>query len=162
MAGNISRPHKLTSLAAWSAEHIRAVFEAPNTEAATRAIADTFSPHLTTTLNGAPLDYAGLSGLVAAMRASAASNGLKVEWKNAQETTDDPEIRNGSLVGEYVIRGIWRSVPGSEQRYQFERHKKVSVRIESQSPDTGVDSRLIVKLDIVASDLPVENTRTVL
>ncbi|KAJ7732715.1 hypothetical protein B0H16DRAFT_1770122, partial [Mycena metata] len=151
-------PKRLSSLADWSAAHIRAVFEAPTTEASMHAIVDTFSPRLVASLNGTPLDYAGLCGLVSTMRASA-PNGLKVEWMSAQETVDDPELRNGSLLGEYYIRGIWRSVPGSgaEQRCEFERRKRVVVRlIESQSLDTAVDSRLIVKLDIIASDVPVE------
>ncbi|KAJ7031337.1 hypothetical protein C8F04DRAFT_701969 [Mycena alexandri] len=156
-------PKRLSSLADWSAAHIRAVFEALTTEASTRAIVDTFSPRLVASLNGTPLDYTGLCGLVNTMRASA-PNGLKVEWASAQETVDDPEMRNGSLVGEYCIRGIWRSVAdsGPEQRCEFERRKKVVVRIESQSPDAAVDSRLIVKLDILASDVPAEKTRTVL
>ncbi|KAJ7170862.1 hypothetical protein C8R43DRAFT_1059603 [Mycena crocata] len=145
----------LPSLAAWSAQHIRAVFEAPSDAHFERAVATTFSQHLSASLNGTQFDFAGLCSLVASMRESA-PGGLKVEWTRAEGTPDDIENRNGSLVGEYIIRGIWRSVPGSEQPREFERHKKVDVRIESQSAESGSDSRIIVKLAIIASDIPVD------
>ncbi|KAJ7928832.1 hypothetical protein B0H13DRAFT_966066 [Mycena leptocephala] len=145
----------LSSLAEWSIQRIRDVFETPSDELSRRAIDGTFSRTLKASLNGTALDFDGLCGLVSAMRHSA-PNGLKVEWSQADDSPDDLGNRNGLLVGEYCIRGIWRSSPDSEQLSEFERHKKVIVRIESQSPQAGVDSRLIVKLDIVASDIPVD------
>ncbi|KAJ7126803.1 hypothetical protein C8R44DRAFT_701604 [Mycena epipterygia] len=144
----------LSSLAEWSARHIRDVFEAPSDELSHRAIRSTFSGRLAGRLNGKALDFDGLCMLVNSMRASA-PGGLKVEWKHAEEKTDDPGHRDGSLVGEYTIRGIWKSIPGSEYLCEFERHKKVDVRIESQSSNLRLDSRIIVRLDIVASDIPV-------
>ncbi|KAF7336784.1 hypothetical protein MVEN_02113800 [Mycena venus] len=147
---------QLSSLAEWSMQHIRDVFEASSDELSLRAIGGTFSRTIKATLNGTPLDFDGLCGLVSAMRRSATS-GLDVEWSRADDAPDDPGNRNGLLVGEYRIRGIWKSNPGSGQLSEYERHKKVVVRIESQSPQAGVDSRLIVKLDIVASDIPKVN-----
>ncbi|KAJ7707488.1 hypothetical protein B0H17DRAFT_972131 [Mycena rosella] len=148
----------LSSLAAWSVQHIRNVFEAPSDELSRRAVAATFSPALAASLNGKALDFDGLCWLVSSMRASA-PGGLKVEWKHPNEAPDDVLNRNGSLVGEYIIRGIWKNVPDSDsddlRLCEFERHKKVDVRIESQSSEPGLDSRLIVRLGIVASDILV-------
>ncbi|KAJ6513021.1 hypothetical protein C8R45DRAFT_332259 [Mycena sanguinolenta] len=153
---------QLSSLAEWSIKHIRDVFEAPDDELSLRAIEDTFARTISASLNKTPLDFDGLCALVRAMRHSAAPNGLSVEWRRADSTPDDPGNRNGLLVGEYRIRGIWRSVtPGSESISEFERHKKVVVRIQSQSHQAGVDSRRIVKLDIVASDIQVDGDRRV-
>ncbi|KAJ6458895.1 hypothetical protein DFH09DRAFT_1150083 [Mycena vulgaris] len=150
----------LSSLAAWSAQHIRDVFEAPTDAQSQRALTVTFSRELVASLNGAPLDFAGLCALVGAMRASA-PRGLTVKWTHAEETPDDPANRGGSLVGEYIIHGIWKNAPDPDSAQQvmseFERHKKVDVRIESsQGSDSGVDSRVIVRLAIVASDISVD------
>ncbi|KAJ7261776.1 hypothetical protein B0H12DRAFT_1069387 [Mycena haematopus] len=157
-----AEPIQLSSLADWSRQHIRDVFEAPSDELSLRAIGKTFTHTLTASLNGTPLDFDGLCVLVRAMRRSAASSGLSVEWSRADSAPDDSENRNGLLVGEYRIRGIWRSVtPGSDSVSEFERHKKVVVSIQSQSCQAGVDSRRIVKLDIVASDIQVDSGRRV-
>ena len=85
------------------------------------------------------------------------------------------------LGGYYVIRNVRKPLPGSSQLALFERHKSVNVecvyaparlllcysifranarcfrarRIKSESPDPTVDSRRIVKLAIVATDVPV-------
>ncbi|KAJ7761974.1 hypothetical protein DFH07DRAFT_415119 [Mycena maculata] len=151
------RERPLSSLAEWSIEHTRAVFEAPNAALGRRALDATFAPTLTAHLNGAALDFAALGHLVASMRASS-PGGLSVEWMRADATPDDPANRGGSLVGEYIIRGIWKRVPGADTLCEFERHKKVLVRIESQSSDPAVDSRIVVQLDIVASDVGVSRT----
>ncbi|KAJ6532009.1 hypothetical protein B0H19DRAFT_464621 [Mycena capillaripes] len=151
MTHNTQATTPLSSLTEWSVQHIRDVFEASSDELCQQAINNTFVPTVTATLNGTALDFEGICRLVTAMRRTAPA-GLKVDWSRADDTPDDPENRNGSLVGEYCIRGIWRSSPGSEELREFERHKKVAVRIESQSPQAGVDSRLIVKLDFVATD----------
>ncbi|KAF7374704.1 hypothetical protein MSAN_00355500 [Mycena sanguinolenta] len=152
----------LSSLAEWSIQHIHDVFEASSDELSLRAIEDTFARTLTASLNGTPLDFDGICALVRAMRHSAAPSGLSVKWSRADSTPDDPGNRNGLLVGEYRIRGIWRSVtPSSDSMTEFERHKKVVVRIQSQSHQAGVDSRRIVKLDIVASDVQVDSGRGV-
>ncbi|KAJ7476066.1 hypothetical protein FB451DRAFT_1132795 [Mycena latifolia] len=147
----------LPSFAAWSAQHIRDVFEAPSAELSRRALGATFSQALTATLNGQPLDFSGLCRLVSSMRASA-PGGLKVEWTRADEAPDDELNRNGSLTGEYIIRGVWKRAPGSDELKlrEYERHKKVDVRIESQAAELARDSRLIVRLAIVASDVPVD------
>ncbi|KAF8206200.1 hypothetical protein K438DRAFT_1931467 [Mycena galopus ATCC 62051] len=154
-------PTPLSSLAEWSMEHIRDVFEVPNDELSLHAIGGTFSRTIKASLNGTPLNFDGLCALVSAMRHSAASSGLTVEWSCADSAPDDPENRNGLLVGEYRIRGIWKRIPGSDQLSEFERQKKVVVRIQSQSAQAGEDSRLIVKLDIVASDIQVDDHRPI-
>lgn len=41
----------------------------------------------------------------------------------------------------------------------FERHKRVSVVIESESQNPTIDSRRIVKLAIVATDEPMRSSR---
>ncbi|KAJ7679005.1 hypothetical protein DFH06DRAFT_1165436 [Mycena polygramma] len=154
MAQNILAKSPLSSLAEWSAQHICNVFEAPNDELSQRAIDGTFSRSVVASLNGSALDFEGLCGLVNSMRHSAPS-GLKVQWSRADDKPDDSGNQNGLLVGEYCIRGIWRRNAGSGQLCEFERHKKVVVRIESRPSQAGVDTRLIVRLDIVASDTPV-------
>ncbi|KAJ7364262.1 hypothetical protein DFH08DRAFT_766044 [Mycena albidolilacea] len=152
-----AKSKQLSSLTEWSMQHIRDVFEAPSDELSLRAIHSTFSRNLKANLNGAALDFDGLCGLVNAMRKSA-RNRLDVQWARADDAPDDLGNRNGVLVGEYRIRGIWRSNPGSEQLFEFERRKKVVVRIQSQSAQPELDSRLIMKLDIVASDVQVQST----
>lgn len=86
------------------------------------------------------------------------------------------------LGGYYIIRNVKKALPGSSTLACFERHKSVNVecvlarahacmlgamnahlfglrRIESESPDPSVDSRRIVKLAIVATDVPVQTTQ---
>ncbi|KAJ7455273.1 hypothetical protein B0H11DRAFT_2200392 [Mycena galericulata] len=159
LAGLISArttaPQAQLSPADWSREHICAVFEAPSEPLAQRARTTAFSPTITAHLNGTALDFPALARLVDAIRASArAPRGLVVEWTRADATPDDPATnRDGSMVGAYIIRGIWKRV--GETLCEFERHKEVQVRIESQADDPAVDSRIIVQLDIVATDVPV-------
>ncbi|KAJ7082238.1 hypothetical protein B0H15DRAFT_912490 [Mycena belliarum] len=145
----------LSSLAAWSAQHIRYVFEAPSDELSRCAIDATFSPGLAGSINGAALDFNGLCQLVAAMRASV-RGGLEVEWTHAEDVPDDALNRDGQLIGAYIIRGIWKRDQGSELLGEYERHKTVDVRIESQSSQLSLDSRLIVRLGVVAIDVPVD------
>ncbi|KAJ6531974.1 hypothetical protein B0H19DRAFT_463242 [Mycena capillaripes] len=153
MASNTQATSPLSSLAEWCMQHVTDVFEAPSddSELFRNAFDGTFSPSLSGSLNGKAFDFDGLRGLVTAIRSTAPA-GLKVDWRRADDTPEDPGNRSGSLVGEYFLRGIWRSSPGSDQLREFERLKKVTVRIESQSPQAGVDSRFIVGLHIVATD----------
>ncbi|KAJ7503984.1 hypothetical protein B0H11DRAFT_2352952 [Mycena galericulata] len=67
---------------------------------------------------------------------------------------------NGMVKGEYYIRGIFGKIPGSEALVEIETRKQVVGRIESQSSEAGVDSRLIVKLDAIVSVLPVDRSNT--
>ncbi|KAK7033292.1 hypothetical protein R3P38DRAFT_790768 [Favolaschia claudopus] len=150
------------NLADWSKEHIREVFEASTDELSLRAINSTFSRSLAATLNGSPLDFDMLCGLVSAMRKQTLpSTGLRVEWRHADATPDDSSNRNGNFVGEYYIRGIWRAISESEQLVEFERRKKVSARIECgfSSRDNSNSNRRIVKLDIVATDTQIQENR---
>ncbi|KAJ6624033.1 hypothetical protein B0H10DRAFT_1785408 [Mycena sp. CBHHK59/15] len=148
-------PAPLSSLSEWSMRHICDVFEAPSDDLARRAIAATFSDKLVASLNSVPLTLDELCRLVISMRHSAPC-GLKVDWKQASETPDDSTNQDGSLVGAYTIRGIRKPIPGSNRMCNFERRKKVSARIESQSPEPGVDTRMIVSLNLVASDVLVD------
>lgn len=89
-------------------------------------------------------------------------------------------LQNGMLGGYYVIRNVRKPLPGSSRLALFERHKSVNVeyvildrcvlmivsethlrvlhRIESESSDPTFDSRRIVKLAIVATDVPVSSS----
>ncbi|KAJ7227359.1 hypothetical protein GGX14DRAFT_103655 [Mycena pura] len=145
----------LSSLEDWSFQHIRDVFEAPTDELSRQAIDATFAAdRLQARVNGTVLDYAGLIRSVLAMRQHS-PGGLRVEWTSASAVPDDATNRNGSLVGAYIIRGIWKPVEAAGTLSEFERHKKINVRIESQSLQLGLDSRRIVKLEFVGLDVPV-------
>ncbi|KAL0953259.1 hypothetical protein HGRIS_004509 [Hohenbuehelia grisea] len=147
---------QLSSLSEWSAQHIRDVFEAPSDDAAIRAVENTFSEDLEATINGQPLKRDNIKQLVIAMRQDAPS-GLKVHWHRAVEVPREPSTpRDGSFGGSYVISGIRRQIPGTSQYGEFERHKTVTVRIQSQSSDPTFDSRRIVNLTFVASDIRVD------
>ncbi|EED83279.1 predicted protein [Postia placenta Mad-698-R] len=80
---------------------------------------------------------------------------LSVEWFSGSEYARDMSNRNGTLEGYYVIRNIRKQLPGSPAPMLFERHKRVSVVIESESQNPTIDSRRIVKLAIVATDEPM-------
>ncbi|KAF4571574.1 hypothetical protein EYR36_008914 [Pleurotus pulmonarius] len=149
----------LSNLYDWSREHIHDVFEAPNDDMCLRAIESTFAKNLQATINGAPLDREGIKQLVLAMRRGS-STGLKVRWHQAVPVPRDPTNRNGSFGGVYVISGIQKQLPGMSKPAEFERHKTVTVRIESLSSDPYVDSRRIVNLTFVANDVRVDRQAT--
>ncbi|KAK1222881.1 hypothetical protein PQX77_014303 [Marasmius sp. AFHP31] len=152
----MSPPVQFSSLTEWSIAHIRRIFEAPNDSEAVRAISETFSPTVSATLNGSPIPREGIDKLVLTMRqGSIGGNGLKVEWKHTVESPMDPSTnRDGSFGGVYVITGLRKSLPGSDEPVPFARHKTVTVRIESQNAeDYSMDSRRIVHLVFVASDI---------
>ncbi|KAF8150109.1 hypothetical protein B0H34DRAFT_666593 [Crassisporium funariophilum] len=145
----------LTSLTQWSQEHIRAVFESPSNEDSMQAVDETFAKTVNATLNGKPMGAAEIRQLVLSMRKES-PGGLKVQWQQTVEVPQDAHNRNGSFGGVYIIRGIQRILPGYSRPVEFERHKTVTVRIESQSTDPTVDSRKIVNLVFVASDNRVQ------
>ncbi|KAF8071815.1 hypothetical protein FPV67DRAFT_1447297 [Lyophyllum atratum] len=146
----------LCSLSDWSVRHIRDVFEAPTDEQSLRAISATFADNINASVNGAPLSREGINQLVLAMRRSSA-HGLTVHWEQAVEAPSDPATnRGGSFGGVYIIRGIQKTLPGSQKPVEFERHKTVTVKIDSQSPSLYEDSRRIVSLVFVASDNRVD------
>jgi hypothetical protein len=93
----------LSSLAEWSIQRIRDVFETPSDELSRRAIDGTFSRTLKASLNGTALDFDGLCGLVSAMRHSA-PNGLKVEWSQADDSPDDLGNRVSAALRKMAIR----------------------------------------------------------
>jgi hypothetical protein len=88
-------PAPLSSLAEWSERKIRDVFESPSDDLSRTAIAATFSDKLVGSLNGAPLNFEGVSQLVMTMRHNA-PGGLQVEWKQASDMPDDSLNRVGS------------------------------------------------------------------
>ncbi|KAJ7784933.1 hypothetical protein DFH07DRAFT_872876 [Mycena maculata] len=150
----------LSSLADWSKQHIRDVFEAPSNELTLRALDSAFSRSLEATVNGAPVDFDGFAKMIAAMSEHPTSpDGPKVDWIFADETPDDAGHRNGVVKGEYFIRGIFGIIPGSDAPVEIEARKEVVGRIESQSEEAGVDSRIIVKLDAIVSILPVDRSK---
>ncbi|KAH9902750.1 hypothetical protein C8Q73DRAFT_635136 [Cubamyces lactineus] len=148
----------LPTFYAWSTEHIRRVFEAKSEHDCLKALDDTFSQRLEFTFNGSPLPRAGLQKIVLAMLQTSGFC-LNVDWLNAVEVPRDGSNRNGMLGGYYIIRNVKKPVPGSSELACFERHKSVNVVIESESTDPSVDSRRIVKLAIVATDVPVQATQ---
>ncbi|KIY43930.1 hypothetical protein FISHEDRAFT_52740 [Fistulina hepatica ATCC 64428] len=151
----MSPPQRLCTLAEWSIQHIRDIFEAKDDAHAMGSIEATFAPHMSGSINGTPLTRPLLTKLVLALRQSS-PHGLKVQWTEAVGISEDPSTnRNGLLGGSYVIRGIQKTPPGSARPAAYERHKSVQVRIESQKKDTRVDSRRIVSLSFVASDICV-------
>src|ERR1700761_6630657 len=82
----------LSSLADWSMQHIRDVFEAPSSDLTVRALDSTFSRSLKATVNGRSVGFDGFSDLVASMQHTS-PNGPKVDWIFADETPDDPGHR---------------------------------------------------------------------
>ncbi|KAF8239660.1 hypothetical protein L208DRAFT_1449658 [Tricholoma matsutake] len=147
---------KLCSLSEWSVQHIRDVFEAHSEEKCLRAISSTFSDAVNASINGMSLSREGINHLVLAMRRSS-GDGLKVQWQQTMEVPRDAATnRDGSFGGVYVIRGIQKCLPGTQKQVAFERHKTVTVKIESQSSSSHYDSRRIVSLVFVASDVRVD------
>ncbi|KAM6490638.1 hypothetical protein JOM56_013981 [Amanita muscaria] len=165
--GSNSAPTHLCSLTAWSQQHIRAIFEADTDDDALLAIKDTFAAKVTASVNGVPLPREGIDALVLSMRSvvvgpsntskSEEKSRLQVTWKYCVDVPRDPSTnREGSFGGVYVVKGIKRAVPGSQKPVEFERHKTVTVKIDSMSPDLTVDSRKITNLVFVASDVRVD------
>ncbi|RPD59605.1 hypothetical protein L227DRAFT_611830 [Lentinus tigrinus ALCF2SS1-6] len=144
----------LSTFYSWSIEHIKNVFEAKSERDCLKALDDTFSQRLEFTFNGSPLPRVGLQKIVLAMLQNSGFC-LNVDWLNAVEVPRDGSNRNGMLGGYYVIRNVKKPLPGTAKLALFERHKSVNVEIESESSDPSVDSRRIVKLAIVATDVPV-------
>ncbi|RDX57076.1 hypothetical protein K466DRAFT_484322 [Polyporus arcularius HHB13444] len=144
----------LSTFYSWSIEHIKNVFEAKSERDCLQALEDTFSQRLEFTFNGSPLPRVGLQKIVLGMLQTSGFC-LNVDWLNAVEVPRDGSNRSGMLGGYYVIRNVKKPLPGSSTLALFERHKSVNVEIESESPDPSVDSRRIVKLAIVATDVPV-------
>lgn len=93
-------PLKLSSLAAWSEDHIRAIFEARTDAEADAAIIRTFASHVVATLNGAPITRAHIVGLVRSMRAGATRGGLRVHWR---ESVEVPRDARSSRVSHFSI-----------------------------------------------------------
>lgn len=155
LRNNIST--QLSSLTDWSVQHIQDIFESISDEAALRAVENTFSDDLIATVNGARINKRGIKQLVLALRQSASRCGLNVYWQHAVEASRDPTTnRDGSFGGVYIIRGIQKVLPGNTYPTEFERHKTVTATIESQSPDSAIDSRKIVNLVFVALDVRVD------
>ncbi|KIJ96530.1 hypothetical protein K443DRAFT_282042 [Laccaria amethystina LaAM-08-1] len=147
---------QLSSLTEWSVQHIQHIFESTSDEAALRAVENTFSDDLIATVNGARINQQGIKHHVLALRQSPSRGGLKVYWQHTVEASRDPTTnRDGSFGGVYIIRGIQKVLPGNAYPTEFERHKTVTASIESQSPDSAIDSRKIVNLVFVASDVRV-------
>ncbi|PCH42043.1 hypothetical protein WOLCODRAFT_72813 [Wolfiporia cocos MD-104 SS10] len=144
----------------WSREHIQRVFEAKNEADCLRALNDTFSQKIELSLNGTSLPRTHLQTAIMAMVAGSGFR-LSVEWQHANEVPRDPSnspaSQNGTLEGHYVIRGIRKQLPGRSTTALYERHKSVKVVIESESSDRSVDTRRIVKLTIVAKDVPMQS-----
>ncbi|KAF9446140.1 hypothetical protein P691DRAFT_709115 [Macrolepiota fuliginosa MF-IS2] len=152
METTLSSP-SLTSLTAWSMQHMHNIFEAPSDEEALRAIDETFAKNIEASANGKPVRYNDIIGMVLALRKGSR---LKVSWQQARELPLDASTnRGGVFSGAYIIRGIQRILPGANHPVEFERHKTVEVLIEPQSKDISIDSRKIVKLTFVASDIRV-------
>ncbi|KAF5340893.1 hypothetical protein D9758_012193 [Tetrapyrgos nigripes] len=150
---------RLPTLTEWSIDHIRNIFEASTDSHALQAITNTFSDTLSASVNGKPLNRSGVEHLVLGMRRAAAAAGLKVDWERTLEVPDDDATnRDGSFGGFYTISGLRKEIPGSRTLADFIRHKTVTVRIESQSNDQNVDSRKIVSLVFVATDVPVASS----
>lgn len=152
----IRRSISLCTLTEWSTQHIRDIFEARNDDQALRAIASTFSDNVQVIVNGNPLSRECLIQSVLAMRRSSA-NGLRVHWQQVVDAPLDPASnRDGSFGGVYTIRGIQKVLPGSDKPIEFERIKSVTTKIESELPTFDIDSRRIVHLVFVASDVRVD------
>ncbi|KDR75970.1 hypothetical protein GALMADRAFT_139735 [Galerina marginata CBS 339.88] len=146
---------QLTSLAQWSQNHIKDIFESPTDEDCVRAIDETFCKNVHAVLNGKPLGLEQIKQSVLAIRKEA-HVGLTVEWKHTVEVPASSDYRDGSFGGVYFIHGIQRLLTGSQEPAEFVRHKTVTVKIESQSTATDVDSRKIVDLVFVAADIQMQ------
>ncbi|KDQ57055.1 hypothetical protein JAAARDRAFT_92720, partial [Jaapia argillacea MUCL 33604] len=150
---------RLSTLSSWSQTHIKNVFEARTDEACLRAMDTTFSQKITATLNGSPLSREAMAKVVLAMRNSA-KEGLSVDWRRTEEWPSDSDYnREGAFAGVYVIRGLRKPVPESEEPVEYERHKSVNVVIQSESSDPTFDSRMITSLTFVATDVRIEQPR---
>jgi len=143
-----------TSIYDWSISHIKSVFEAKSEEDCLSAIEETFSHGIDIDMNGKRLSRPELQKFVLNMVKTSGYR-LVVQWQNALEVPRDQSNRDGVLGGYYVIRNVRK--PGPSASGRFERHKFVNVTIESEFPDTRIDSRRIVKLSLTAMDKPVSS-----
>ncbi|KAF8632389.1 hypothetical protein AX15_001898 [Amanita polypyramis BW_CC] len=164
-SGSYTPVARLCSLSEWSQQRIRSIFEAEADEDALRAIRNTFADKVSASVNGATLSREGIDALVLAMRNGCGElvnqdeskrSRLQVQWKYCVDVPcDSVTNRDGSFGGVYVIKGIKRMIPGSQHPVEFERHKTVTVKIDSMSSDLSADSRRITSLVFVASDMRV-------
>ncbi len=90
-------PMKLPTLAEWAEPHVKSIFEATSVDNTIQALDNTFAwakpPNVT--LNGMPLDRAGVEGLILNMRPSP-EGGLKVEWRELVGVPLEPSHRVGA------------------------------------------------------------------
>jgi hypothetical protein len=133
-------------------EHINQIFEAPNDEESLRAVDTAFSRSIEASVNGKPIQYQDIQGMVLSLRTN---SNLKVLWQRAQELPDDattnqvsPYIdmsiasalkavfQSGKFHGSYIIRGIQRTLPGSNRLVEFERRKTVEVEYVDLFPES--------------------------
>jgi hypothetical protein len=126
-------------------QHIKEVFEAPSDEESLQALDSTFSRTVDASVNGKPIQYRDLQKMVLGLRTN---SNLTVLWQRAQELPDDATTnqvnsyidmvlvasmlkatlyQSGKFNGAYIIKGIQRTLPGSNRLVEFERHKTVEV-----------------------------------
>ncbi|EAU83122.1 hypothetical protein CC1G_11648 [Coprinopsis cinerea okayama7 len=158
---------EITSLAQWSQERIRSVFEAATEEEALKAINETFSRGVKARVNGLLVGYAQIEQQVLDLRRTA-EGGLKVHWKEIIESENaHPQSQEGQVGGFYHIQGIRKPIykessqGGSLVYGDFVRHKAVSAKIVSERTtsnlDVPLDARRIVELTVIAKDVPVDS-----
>ncbi|KAJ3572713.1 hypothetical protein NP233_g2914 [Leucocoprinus birnbaumii] len=117
----------LTSLTSWSKQHIHDIFEASSDDEALRALDKTFARDVEASVNGKPIRYQDIQGMVLGLRKGSR---LRVSWQQARESPRDPSTNSsGAFSGTYIIRGIQRLMPGSDRPVEFERHKTVQVHL---------------------------------
>ncbi|PPQ63951.1 hypothetical protein CVT24_009125 [Panaeolus cyanescens] len=149
----------LTSLTEWSRVHIKSVFAAPTHEDAMRGVQETFAAKVYDSINGVERTNEQLQMMVAGVRKYAAGP-LEVQWLNTVEMPTENGYKSGGFGAYYIIRGLEKVDPRDNKLKPYIRHKSVTVRIESQphlSDDPNVDTRRIVTLGLVATDLPAED-----
>lgn len=78
----------LISLTRWSHNHIRDVFESTSEEECIQAIQKTFSKDIEATINGWQAQFDDIVQSVLTMRRES-KHGLKVEWKQSVEVSQD-------------------------------------------------------------------------
>ncbi|KDR69406.1 hypothetical protein GALMADRAFT_145452 [Galerina marginata CBS 339.88] len=147
----------LSSLTEWSKAHIPQVYEAETKEEVKRAVEQTFSPDLHGTVNGKK-GMLRKNFMESALKLQAAwVEGRKVIWHQIVEVADDSSNRSGTIGATYSIVGIQTILPGDSQPTRFERHKSVVVRVQSQSEDPTIDSRMIVDITAVEKKAQIKH-----
>lgn len=76
----------LTSLTSWSMQHIHDIFEAPSDDDALRALDATFARNVEASVNGKPIHYNDIQGMVMMLRKGSK---LRVSWQQAREIPHD-------------------------------------------------------------------------